>query len=37
VHHACDDDGGRVADLRWNDMVERRRLARVLVDVLSRA
>lgn len=38
VHHAYDDDDGqRVAELRWNDMVERRRLARVLVDVLSRA
>ncbi len=38
VHHAYDDeDGGRIADLRWNDMVERRRLARALVDVLSRA
>jgi hypothetical protein len=38
VHHAYDDDDGqRVAELRWNDMVERRRLARVLLDVLSRA
>ena len=38
VHHSYDDaDGSRVAELRWNDMVERRRLARVLVDVLSRA
>ena len=37
VHHAYDDDDGqRVAELRWNDMVERRRLARVLMDVLSR-
>ncbi|PIR15239.1 MAG: hypothetical protein COV48_15440 [Elusimicrobia bacterium CG11_big_fil_rev_8_21_14_0_20_64_6] len=37
VHYAYDDDDGqRVAELRWNDMVERRRLARVLVDVLSR-
>lgn len=32
-----DDDGHRVAELRWTDMVERRRLARVLVEVLSRA
>lgn len=38
VHHAYDDDdGGRVAELRWADMVERRRLARALLDVLSRA
>ena len=38
VHHACDDDDGqRVAELRWNDMVERRRLARVLLDVLSKS
>ncbi len=38
VHHAYDDDdGGRVAELRWSDMVERRRLARALLDVLSRA
>jgi hypothetical protein len=38
VHHAYDDDDGqRVAELRWSDMVERRRLARVLLDVLSRA
>lgn len=32
-----DDDGHRLAQLRWTDMVVRRRLARVLVDVLSRA
>lgn len=38
VQHARDDDdGARVAELRWNDMVERRRLARALLDVLSRA
>ena len=38
VHHAYDDDDGhRVAELRWHDMVERRRLARALLDVLSRA
>ncbi|MCR4296570.1 MAG: hypothetical protein NUW21_13630 [Elusimicrobia bacterium] len=38
VQHAYDDDdGGRVAELRWADMVERRRLARALLDVLSRA
>lgn len=38
VHHAYDDrDGHRVAELRWNDMTARRRLARVLLDVLSRA
>ena len=37
VHHAYDvDDGGRVAELRWTDMVERRRLARALLDVLSK-
>ncbi|MBI3289092.1 MAG: PilZ domain-containing protein [Elusimicrobia bacterium] len=32
-----DDDGHRLAELRWIDMVERRRLSRVLLDVLSRA
>ena len=38
VHHVRDDDDGqRAAELRWNDMVERRRLARVLLDVLARA
>ncbi|MBI4061025.1 MAG: PilZ domain-containing protein [Elusimicrobia bacterium] len=38
VHHAYDDDDGqRVAELRWSDMVERRRLARALVGLLSRA
>lgn len=38
VHGAYDDDDGhRVAELRWTDMVERRRLARVLLEVLSRA
>ena len=38
VQRAFDDDDGQVvAELRWNDMVERRRLARVLLDVLARA
>ena len=38
VHYSDNDaDGQCVADLRWNGMVERRRLARVLLDVLSRA
>lgn len=38
VHHSeNDDDGQRVAELRWNDMVERRRLARVMLDVLSKS
>jgi len=32
-----DDDGHRLVELRWNDMTARRRLARVLLDVLSRA
>lgn len=32
-----DDDGHRLAELRWNDMTARRRLARVLLDVLARA
>ena len=37
VHHAFDDDDGhRVAELCWNDLVERRRLARILLDVLSK-
>ena len=38
VHHAYDDDDGqRVAELRWTDMVERHGLARALLDVLARA
>jgi hypothetical protein len=38
VHHAFDDgDGGRVAELQWNDMVERRRLAKALLDVLAKS
>jgi len=38
VHDAYDDDDGhRLAELRWNDLVERRRLARVLLEVLSRS
>ena len=37
VHHAYDDDGQRVAELRWNNMMERRRLARLLLDVLAKS
>lgn len=38
VHHAYDDDDGqRAAELRWDDMVERRRLARVLLEVLTKS
>lgn len=38
VHDALrDDDGHCVAELRWTDLVERKRLARVLVDVLARS
>jgi hypothetical protein len=38
VHHAgSDDDGQCVAELKWNDMVERRRLARALLDVLAKS
>ena len=37
VHYSRpDDDGQCLAELRWNDLVERRRLARVLLDVLSK-
>lgn len=32
-----DDDGYSLAELRWTDMVERRKFAKVLTDVLSRA
>lgn len=32
-----DDDGGWVAELRWRDMVERRRVARTLVELLARS
>lgn len=32
-----DDDGQLLAELRWADLVERRRLARVLVEMLARA
>lgn len=32
-----DDDGYWVARLRWTDMVERRKFAKVLADVLSRS
>jgi hypothetical protein len=32
-----DADGYHSAELRWTDEVERRRLARLLLDVLSRA
>lgn len=38
VHDAySDDDGQCVAELRWTDLVERKRLARVLFDVLARS
>ena len=38
VHHAGDDDDGqRLAELCWVDMVERRRLARVLLEVLAKS
>jgi hypothetical protein len=37
LHAERDDDGHCLADLRWTDMLERRRLARVLIDVLARA
>ncbi len=38
VHHAYDDDdGARFAELRWNDMVSRRRLARALLEVLAKS
>lgn len=38
VQHAYDDDDGqRVAELRWNDLVQRRDLARALVALLSKA
>lgn len=38
VHDARpDDDGQCLAELRWSDLVERTRLARVLVDVLARS
>ena len=38
VHHvSSDDDGQCVAELRWNDLVERRRLAQALLDVLSKS
>lgn len=36
-HAEADDDGHSLAELRWTDMVSRRRLARVLLDVLARA
>jgi hypothetical protein len=32
-----DDDGYSLAELRWADMVQRRKFAKVLADVLSRA
>lgn len=32
-----DDDGRNVAELRWEDMIQRRRLARAIVETLSRA
>lgn len=38
VEHAQDDaDGRRLAELRFVDEVQRRRLAKVLTDVLSRS
>lgn len=38
VHDAFpDDDGQTAAELRWSDLVERKRLARVLLDVLARS
>lgn len=36
-HARDDDDGGRTAELRWDDMAERRRLARVLLEVLAKS
>ena len=37
VHHAGrDDDGQILAELHWSDLVERRHLARVLLDLLSK-
>ena len=35
-HAVRDDDGQCLAELRWADLVERRRLARALLDVLSK-
>lgn len=37
THVEKDDDGQTLAELRWSDMVERKRLARVLLDVVSRS
>lgn len=37
LHVRSDDDGYALAELAWTDAVERRRLSRVIVDVLSRA
>ena len=38
VHYAGKDDEGQcLAEMSWADMVERRRLVRVLVDVLSKS
>lgn len=38
VRHVRDDDDGQpLAELAWDDLVERRRLARVLLDVLARS
>jgi hypothetical protein len=36
-HVGKDDDGQALAELRWTDMVERKRLAAVLLDVVSRS
>lgn len=32
-----DDDGGNLVELTWRDMVERKRMARALVELLARA
>lgn len=37
THASRDDDGQPLADLTWSDMVERRRLARVLLEVLAKS
>ena len=36
-HVGKDDDGQTLAELRWIDMVERKRLARAILDVVSRS
>ena len=37
LHAGRDDDGHCLAELRWTGMLDRRRLARALIDALSRA